>query len=98
MSQYGWHTSCIAHAQRRFVAQPELHDMPMRGELPTAAARLRFRAHTVAIAWSRCRAFLANPDLQGVVAFCLIGFLAALNVILRFPDFGAYYVSLPVSP
>jgi hypothetical protein len=72
--------------------------MPMRGELPTAATRLRIHASTFAIAWLRCRAFLGNPDLHGVVAFCLIGFLAALNVILRFPDYGAYYVSLPISP
>ena len=31
----------------------------------------------------------ANPDLLAVVAFCLIGLLATLNFILRFPDFGA---------
>jgi hypothetical protein len=34
-------------------------------------------------------AALANPDLLAVVAFCLIGLLVALNLILRFPAFGA---------
>ena len=39
--------------------------------------------------WSRLVTAIANPDLHAVVAFCLIGFLLALNLILRFPDFGA---------
>jgi uncharacterized membrane protein YdfJ with MMPL/SSD domain len=39
--------------------------------------------------WSRLVTAIANPDLHAVVAFCLIGFLIALNLILRFPDFGA---------
>jgi hypothetical protein len=34
-------------------------------------------------------AALANPDLLAVLAFCLIGLLVALNLILRFPAFGA---------
>jgi hypothetical protein len=34
-------------------------------------------------------AALANPELFAVVAFCLIGLLLALNLILRFPVFGA---------
>jgi hypothetical protein len=39
--------------------------------------------------WSRLVTATANPDLHAVVAFCLIGLLLALNLILRFPDFGA---------
>ena len=39
--------------------------------------------------WSQLVTAIANPDLHAVVAFCLIGFLVALNLILRFPDFGA---------
>jgi uncharacterized membrane protein YdfJ with MMPL/SSD domain len=39
--------------------------------------------------WSRLVTAIANPDLHAVVAFCLIGVLLALNLILRFPDFGA---------
>jgi hypothetical protein len=31
---------------------------------------------------------IRNPDLQAVLAFSLIGLLVALNLILRFPDFG----------
>jgi hypothetical protein len=30
-----------------------------------------------------------TADLNAVVVFCLIGLLLALNLILRFPDFGA---------
>jgi hypothetical protein len=32
---------------------------------------------------------VTNPDLLAVIAFCLSGVLLALNMILRFPDFGA---------
>jgi hypothetical protein len=39
--------------------------------------------------WSRLFTAIANPDLHAIVAFCLIGLLLALNLILRFPDFGA---------
>jgi uncharacterized membrane protein YdfJ with MMPL/SSD domain len=39
--------------------------------------------------WSRLVTAIANPDLHAVVAFCLISILLALNLILRFPDFGA---------
>ena len=39
----------------------------------------------------RQRIFIAvtNPDLQAVVAFCLIGLLLTLNVMFRFPELGA---------
>lgn len=30
-----------------------------------------------------------DPDLTAVMLFCAIGLLAALNLMLRFPDFGA---------
>jgi hypothetical protein len=39
--------------------------------------------------WSRLVTVTADPDLHAVVAFCLIGLLLTLNLILRFPDFGA---------
>jgi len=37
----------------------------------------------------RILAAVTNPDLQAVVAFCLIGLLLTLNVMFRFPDLGA---------
>ncbi len=40
-------------------------------------------------AWRRAVAAIVTPELLTIVAFCLIGLLAALNIILRFPDFGA---------
>lgn len=46
------------------------------------------QAEKTATEWFRLVTAIANPDLHGVVAFCLIGFLLALNLILRFPDFG----------
>jgi uncharacterized membrane protein YdfJ with MMPL/SSD domain len=39
--------------------------------------------------WSRLATAIANPELHAVVAFCLIGLLLALNLMLRFPAFGA---------
>ena len=35
------------------------------------------------------RGLLTDPDLNAVVAFSLIGLLLALNLMFRFPDFGA---------
>jgi hypothetical protein len=37
----------------------------------------------------RLVAALANPDVLAIVAFCLIGLLVALNLILHFPVFSA---------
>jgi len=39
--------------------------------------------------WPQLFAIFTNPDLSMIVAFCLIGLLLSLNLILRFPDFGA---------
>lgn len=47
------------------------------------------RAEKAGTEWSRLVTAIANSDLHAVVAFCLIGFLLALNLILRFPAFGA---------
>jgi len=32
---------------------------------------------------------ITDPDLKAVVVFSLIGLLTALNLMFRFPDFGA---------
>ena len=40
-------------------------------------------------AWLQTVGTILTPDLSAVVAFCLIGFLLALNLMLRFPDLGA---------
>ena len=73
--------------------------MPMRGELPTVTAR-SVRAHPsiVQIAWSRFAAVMSDEGLQSTVIFSLIGLLLTLNLALHFPDLGAYYASLPMSP
>ena len=39
--------------------------------------------------WSRLVTAIADPELHAVIAFCLIGLLLTLNLILRFPDLGA---------
>ncbi|MGA8322303.1 MAG: hypothetical protein WBE48_04140 [Xanthobacteraceae bacterium] len=46
-------------------------------------------ASVVKAAWHRAVAAIMTPDLSAVVAFCLIGFLLTLNLILRFPDLSA---------
>jgi len=37
--------------------------------------------------WSRFATVIVDPSLPTIVAFCLIGALLSLNLILRFPDF-----------
>jgi hypothetical protein len=39
--------------------------------------------------WPRFVAAITNSNVLAVVALCLAAFLIALNLILRFPDFGA---------
>ena len=39
--------------------------------------------------WDRVLTAARNPDLIAIVIFCAIGLLITLNVILRYPDFGA---------
>jgi hypothetical protein len=51
---------------------------PRLQELPRADER-----------WQWLYAAMLKPDALAVVAFCLIGLLLALNLILRFPEMGA---------
>lgn len=39
--------------------------------------------------WPRLFAIFASSELPMIIAFCLLGLLLTLNLILRFPDFGA---------
>jgi uncharacterized membrane protein YdfJ with MMPL/SSD domain len=39
--------------------------------------------------WPRFVAAIADPELHAVVAYCLIGLLLTIILILCFPDFGA---------
>jgi hypothetical protein len=41
-----------------------------------------------AVPWSWLAAAIKDPNLGVVIAFCAIGLLASINVILRIPDFG----------
>jgi hypothetical protein len=45
--------------------------------------------HPANESWQRLYAMVTNPDLQMIVAFCLIGLLLTLSIMLRFPDLGA---------
>jgi len=61
--------------------------MPMRDELPPVPTRPRARA--LAVAPSRVRQTILHGELQVIVAVCVIGYLTALNVMLRLPDLGS---------
>lgn len=61
---------------------------PMRKLQPLPTATVR-RVGTTGAAWGRIVATLTNPELVTITVFCAIGFLIAINLILRFPDFGA---------
>jgi hypothetical protein len=73
--------ACVVHADMANRSD----DMPMRGEI---------RARTTARQTEGARqswvvAVLTNRDFQAVVVFGLIGLLATIDAVLRFPDFGA---------
>jgi hypothetical protein len=48
--------------------------------------------------WSRFVAAVTNPDLIAVFFFCTIGLLITVNIVLRFPDFGAAMEQLEQFP
>jgi hypothetical protein len=48
--------------------------------------------------WSHVRDILTNPELHCVVAFCTIGLLVMLNVMVRFPDLGELIASSAIFP
>jgi hypothetical protein len=73
--------------------------MPMRGELPTAAARSSFAQESkTPSAWSKVVAVLSDQDLRCIAMFSAIGLLAAINLALRIPDFGALSATLQAFP
>jgi hypothetical protein len=72
--------------------------MPMRGELPTRAARTCVALSPLRAAWSRFVTVILDPDLHTVIALCIIGVLATLDVVLRFPDFGGLVADLNSFP
>ena len=81
----------LAEAKRRT-------DMPMRGELPTIAARTYTRASPVKTGWLRFVVAVSNSELHAVVAFSAIGVLLMLYFALLFPDFGQTYSDLAQFP
>jgi len=71
--------------------------MPMRGELPPISSRhYTQRPSVLEIAWSRIVAILSSSDLQAVILFSTVGFLATINAVLYFPDFGETLEQLAV--
>jgi hypothetical protein len=62
--------------------------MPMRGEIQSVPARSYARQREGARR-SWVAAVLTNRDFQAVAIFSLIGLLAVIDAVLRFPDFGA---------
>jgi hypothetical protein len=72
--------------------------MPMRGELPRVVARSCQPPSTAAAMWLQVRDIVTNPELHSVVAFCIIGLLVMLNVMVRFPDLGEVIASSAIFP
>lgn len=65
--------------------------MPMRGELP--GVRSPARALT-----GRRRSATVCADAQAVAMFCAIGWLATVNALLLFPDFGETIARMAAAP
>jgi len=72
--------------------------MPMRGELKPVAVRSGARTSAAQRGWSVFIAIARHQDLQSILAFCTIGFLLTMNLVLRFPDFGAAMAELALFP
>jgi hypothetical protein len=70
----------------------------MRGELPTVVARTY--DYESAVRYRRRHGVERDiyRDLQSVVAFCAIGLLLTINMVLWFPEFGAMASALEIFP
>jgi hypothetical protein len=86
----------FAYRRRQFHAWS--FAMPMRGELPIAAARACIHQSAAEKIWLKCFAIISNRDLHFVVGFCAAEFLLTVNVVQRFPDFGQTFAALQVFP
>jgi hypothetical protein len=60
----------------------------MRGEIQSVQART-YAGKTTGTRRSWFIGAVTNRDFQAVVVFALIGLLAVIDAVLRFPDFGA---------
>ncbi len=72
--------------------------IPTVRELQPLVKPLDRRVKAAETAWHRILATVANTDLIMIVIFCAIGFLVTVNVVLRFPDFGATIEQLEQFP
>jgi hypothetical protein len=70
----------------------------MRGELPTVVARPYDYESSVRYQRPYRVERDAYRDLQSVVAFCAIGLLLTINMVLWFPGFGAMASALEIFP
>jgi hypothetical protein len=55
-------------------------------EIQSVSSSVNRRVIMLRNVWRRVAATVADSNLGAVVIFCLIGFLATINLILRFPD------------
>jgi len=65
-----------------------MKQLPVRRDPQTLAKSATRGMNAAEIVWDRLAAALADPDFTMVAAFCAIGLLIALNLILRFPAYG----------
>jgi hypothetical protein len=63
--------------------------LPEARQSPPPAKSTARPASIAKAAWLQAVAAIMTPDLSAVIAFCLIGFLLTLNLMLRFPNLGA---------
>jgi hypothetical protein len=66
----------------------------MRGELSTFAARSLARESATQTVWSNIIAVVRDRELQCVGAFCAIGLLLTINLVLLSPGFAETVASL----
>jgi PhoPQ-activated pathogenicity-related protein len=72
--------------------------MPMRGELPTKKVRTYVAPSPSWTAWLHFVTAISDPEIQTIIALCIIGILATLDAVLRFPDLGGLIADLNSFP
>jgi len=72
--------------------------MPMRAELPIAAARMNNTPSVLDSVWSWFAATVKSPEFLMVALFCAVGLWLTFYFIHYFPDYGAMAETLEVFP
>jgi hypothetical protein len=84
----------IPHKRLAGANQPEMHAMPMRGELSICPLKSRRRASATERVCAWIVATIKNPEFLMIALFCAVGLWLTFYFVHFVPEFGGMVESL----